>query len=93
MNRTDFTSHAPRGTFRHLLVLALLAWSGGCAVEDPIARLRVADGGTGTFSTDDDEALLLGEEDLELALPDCAEVEPDAGSGAACEDAGTPDVP
>ncbi|NOJ80255.1 hypothetical protein [Myxococcus xanthus] len=93
MNRTVFTSHAPRGMFRNLLVLALLAWSGGCAVEDPVARLRVADGGTGTFSTDDDEALLLGEEGLELALPDCAEVEPDAGSRMACEDAGTQDVP
>ena len=96
MNRTDFASHPPRGTFRHLgarhlLVLALLAWSGGCAVEDPIARLRGADGGTDTFSTDDDASLLFGEEGLELALPDCAEV--DADSGVACDDAGTPGVP
>lgn len=88
MNRTDFASHAPRRTFRHLLVLALLAWSGGCAVEDPIARLRVADGGTGTFSTDDDASLLFGEEGLERVLPDCVEV--DADSGVACEDVGGP---
>ncbi|NVJ04579.1 hypothetical protein HUW63_04880 [Myxococcus sp. AM001] len=91
-NRTDFASHTPRGPFRHLLVLALLAWSAGCAVEDPIARLRGADSGTGTFSTDD-EALLLGEDSLELVLPDCVEAEPEGDSGVACEDAGTPDVP
>ena len=94
MNRTDSAPPVLRGTFRHLLILALLAWSGGCAVEDPIARLRVVDSGTGTsFSTDDDEALLLGEDSWELAPPDCAEAEQEVDSGVACEDAGTPDVP
>ncbi|MFP2956887.1 hypothetical protein ACLEPN_03400 [Myxococcus sp. 1LA] len=72
---------------RHLFALALLAWGGGCAVEDPVARLRLADSGTGPLSTDDELALEAYE-----AFLDCELAARDPDSGVSCEDAGTPDV-
>ncbi len=76
---------------RHLLVLALVAVGGGCAVEDPVARLRSIDGGTGSFSSDDEA--LLEEEGLWLGPEDCVPTGTEPGPGGACEDAGTPDAP
>ncbi|AEI64628.1 hypothetical protein [Corallococcus macrosporus] len=72
---------------RHLFVLALLAWGGGCAVEDPVARLRISDSGTGSFATDEAMALEAYE-----AFLDCERAAQDADSGVGCEDAGTPDA-
>ncbi|WP_426755100.1 hypothetical protein [Myxococcus sp. Y35] len=100
MSSTVLASHARRGRAQslgvtHLFVLALLSVSGGCAVEDPVARLRNTDGGTGSFSSEDEalrgeEGLWLGPEDVP---PDCVYdgMAPDSGTG--CEDAGTPDAP
>ncbi len=83
-------------TVTHLLVVSLLAWGAGCAVEDPVAKLRGTDAGTGSFSSDDEEALLEAD-GLEWAPgdapPDCEHSGTEPDSGVACEDAGTPGAP
>ena len=85
-----------RRAVRPWLIVSLVAWSGGCAVEDPVAKLRGFDGGSGSFSSDDEEALLAAEglwlEPGEVP-PDCVPPGAEPDSGVACEDAGTPGVP
>ncbi|NMO21231.1 hypothetical protein HPC49_44085 [Pyxidicoccus fallax] len=59
------------------LLVGLLAWAGGCAVEDPVASFNNVDGGSGPQSTGD------GGPSEEGAPPDCAPEVPDAGTPCA----------
>ncbi|WP_044890518.1 hypothetical protein [Myxococcus hansupus] len=96
MSRTVFAAQALRGgarwSVKQLLVVSLAAWGGGCAVEDPVARLRGADAGTGSFSDEDEEAQGVWLESGDVP-PDCVPPDAEPDSGVVCEDAGTPDVP
>ncbi|MBZ4416160.1 hypothetical protein K8638_06670 [Myxococcus sp. RHST-1-4] len=62
---------------RALLLVGLLAWASACAVEDRVAYIIESDAGSGPLSIGD------GGPSSEWALPDCAQVEPDAGTPCA----------
>ncbi len=77
-------SIGPRG----FLLAGLLAFVGGCSVEDPVARIITLDAGSGPLFIGDEAPEAEWLPDEEGALPDCAPGAPDSGVPCADVEAG-----